>query len=459
MSDHVPDSELEQRLHTMLATRAQQARLPAELAVFSRRRARRRRTRFVGAGVVLAVVAVLGAVTVVPRLVTSTAKPGTTDPSSCPSTPLDTSRRLPTIEQVVGQQIQRVTLCRFTNPSTGDANADRMFELTDEVALSDDEIAAVQSAFAVAEATGQECFRIDSPPPVSVTVRLQDRAGSLWSVSVPLETCLGLDLGDGHYTAPHLPGLLDALAQDGGVPTDTPTGQVDCAGTSATLVQGDLTVRLFPASERATIRLVAGLPFSVERSGPCARDLHVNSDHPGLLEPGSRPRAGGAGLTVSLPTCAWVRDPGCRGGIGEVATYRLSFEEPPHPGGDAPVGIPVDLPTSGWQPGDRVDFTGLVSGVLALDEDHCVYLGGENKVGGGVYVVWPAGFTAAITDHTLRLFDPAGRVVADGGQMVETRGGSVPASAAGSRSGCVPNSGEVALVEGTVHLVPVKGRG
>ncbi|MCW2793130.1 MAG: hypothetical protein JWO76_2228, partial [Nocardioides sp.] len=392
MSDHVPDSELEERLHDTLTTRAQQARVPAELAVSSRRRARRRRARFVGAGVVLAVVAVLGVVTVVPPLLTSTLRPepGTTDPMSCPATPVDTSRRLPTIEQVVDRPIERVTLCRFTNPSTGDPNVDRTFELTDEAALSDDAVSAVQSAFAAARAAEPECFWIDSPPPVSVTVRLQDQAGRLWTVSVPLENCLGLDLGDGHYAAPQLPGFLDGLVQSGGVLTDTPTGQVDCADTSATIIQGDLTVRVFPTSDLAPIRLVAGLPFSIERTGPCARDLHVTSDHPGLLEPGSRPRPGSAGLTVQLPTCAWIRDPGCRGSIGEVASYRLSFEEPSYPGGDAPVSTLVDLPTSDWEPGDRVDFTGLVSGVLALDEDNCVYLGGKDKVGGAQYVVWPA---------------------------------------------------------------------
>ncbi|MCW2794381.1 MAG: hypothetical protein JWO76_3479, partial [Nocardioides sp.] len=52
-----------------------------------------------------------------------------------------------------------------------------------------------------------------------------------------------------------------------------------------------------------------------------------------------------------------------------------------------------------------------------------------------------------------------GRVVAEGGQTVQTRGGSVPASTAGSPSDCVPNSGEVARVQGNVYLVPVKGRG
>src|SRR5687767_2477424 len=52
----------------------------------------------------------------------------------------------------------------------------------------------------------------------------------------------------------------------------------------------------------------------------------------------------------------------------------------------------VRVPTSGWIPGQGGNDA-LITGVLAIDDDRCVYLEGEE---GRLWPVWPAGYRAKL---------------------------------------------------------------
>lgn len=127
------------------------------------------------------------------------------------------------------------------------------------------------------------------------------------------------------------------------------------------------------------------------------------------------------------------------------------------PGDDRTEGTDVDLPTHDWQPGDDAD-DGLITGTLSTDRSNCVVLG--NADGKTTYPAWPAGYSAVIgADGVVRLRDAEGRVVAESGDAVEMGGGyGRPAS---REHACVPDKGDVALVQSAVtvtepreHLFP-----
>ena len=122
-------------------------------------------------------------------------------------------------------------------------------------------------------------------------------------------------------------------------------------------------------------------------------------------------------------------------------------------GDDAPSGTTVRLPVSGWTPGNGGDAA-LIQGVLRLDEDHCVYLeaGQDGADPGKVWPVWPAGFKAVRQGERLTILDGAGKTVAHDGDEVSMGGGFGPAGTFAGQP-CLPESGEVAIVQSEVTVV------
>ena len=123
-------------------------------------------------------------------------------------------------------------------------------------------------------------------------------------------------------------------------------------------------------------------------------------------------------------------------------------------GDDAAGGTTVRLPVSGWTPGSG-GYDALIQGVLRLDEEHCVYLeaGQDGADPGRVWPVWPAGFKALRDGERLTLLDGAGRVVAHDGDRVSMGGGYGPAGTFVGQP-CLPESGEVAIVQSEVTVSP-----
>lgn len=85
------------------------------------------------------------------------------------------------------------------------------------------------------------------------------------------------------------------------------------------------------------------------------------------------------------------------------------------------VGVPVELPTSAWHPGD-FSMEALLGGAVQLDTNGCVTVGGSP-------VVWPAGWTARTSGPGVEILDGAGRVVARSYQVIQFGGGFVPVPA------------------------------
>jgi hypothetical protein len=87
----------------------------------------------------------------------------------------------------------------------------------------------------------------------------------------------------------------------------------------------------------------------------------------------------------------------------------------------------ITLNVGTWEPGDDRDLAGF-GGVVRIDDDGCVYLGGFRPTPGRVMnVVWPAGYTAVrLSDGTVQITDPGGVVVAKSGQWLVVGGGEVP---------------------------------
>jgi len=122
--------------------------------------------------------------------------------------------------------------------------------------------------------------------------------------------------------------------------------------------------------------------------------------------------------------------------------------------GTATTGVvvdgPVDLPTSDWEPGD-FSMQALITGVLGVDEAGCVLLRGEEGFDSR-YVAWPHGYTATRTDGTVTLFDAAGRPVAVERQAIRAGGGEVPRERVDADSDCLPDAGDVVLVQSSVTV-------
>ena len=86
----------------------------------------------------------------------------------------------------------------------------------------------------------------------------------------------------------------------------------------------------------------------------------------------------------------------------------------------------ITLNTSSWDPGDGYAMEALISSVVRIDPNGCVYLRREG-VDVGVDVLWPAGYTAARQpDGTVTILNPDGVVVAATGHRLRAGGGHPP---------------------------------
>ena len=141
-----------------------------------------------------------------------------------------------------------------------------------------------------------------------------------------------------------------------------------------------------------------------------------------------------------LPGCGTGTDAGTGSGTGDAPE---------------PRGVQLDLPTSSWEPGDDMMFA-LMGGVVKVDGRGCVFF----NVGDGVraWPVWPEGFTAYQSGGRVTLYDSTGKVVAREGDAVESGGGYVPLDhitieETTRASACLPEEGEIAAMQGDVHVV------
>ncbi len=121
-------------------------------------------------------------------------------------------------------------------------------------------------------------------------------------------------------------------------------------------------------------------------------------------------------------------------------------------GDETASGTTVRLPISGWGPGSGGDDA-LIQGVLRLDAQHCVYLeaGQDGADPGQVWPVWPVGYQATREGERLTLFDADGRAIAHDGDQVSMGGGFGPAGTFAGEP-CLPESGEVAIVQSDVTV-------
>ena len=123
--------------------------------------------------------------------------------------------------------------------------------------------------------------------------------------------------------------------------------------------------------------------------------------------------------------------------------------------GDEPElpGASVRLPVSDREPGDDANAA-EVGGVLRVDDDRCVYLETDSVPSGRLYAVWPAGFQAALDGDRLTVYDD-GLPVARDGDTIATGGGYVEAGTLDGEP-CLPESGEIAVVQSEVTVTPAE---
>ena len=116
-------------------------------------------------------------------------------------------------------------------------------------------------------------------------------------------------------------------------------------------------------------------------------------------------------------------------------------------------GATVRLPEAGYAPTNASD-DGLIQGVLRLDDDHCVYLesGQDGADPGRVVAIWPAGYKASREGARLTVYDAESNVVAHDGDEVRASGGFTDVSTFAGEP-CLPDSGEVAVIQSSVEVV------
>jgi hypothetical protein len=108
------------------------------------------------------------------------------------------------------------------------------------------------------------------------------------------------------------------------------------------------------------------------------------------------------------------------------------------------------VPTSSWKPG-QASGTETIRGSVSIDSAKCVYL--ADVAGQQVWPVWPAGYYARIdaAGH-VSLYDGGDHLVAREGETVQASGELTdPTPYAGQ--GCVPASGQVAVIQSAVTEV------
>lgn len=114
-----------------------------------------------------------------------------------------------------------------------------------------------------------------------------------------------------------------------------------------------------------------------------------------------------------------------------------------------PTATTVRVPTSEWIPGQG-GGQAMITGVLAVDDRRCIHLEGPE---GPIWPIWPAGFRGKLDEAGhVTLYDGGDNVVGRDGDRLEAAGSySPPAAYAGEP--CVPDEGEIAIVQSEVERV------
>jgi hypothetical protein len=117
-------------------------------------------------------------------------------------------------------------------------------------------------------------------------------------------------------------------------------------------------------------------------------------------------------------------------------------------GDETARGVSVHLPVSGLTAGSGGDT--VIEGVLDLDANDCVYL---DSNGTKVWPVWPAGYHASIDNGRLSLFRANDTTaIAVDGSHVRMSGATAPVGNFATEP-CLPDSGDVAVVESDVQVL------
>lgn len=133
----------------------------------------------------------------------------------------------------------------------------------------------------------------------------------------------------------------------------------------------------------------------------------------------------GAVVVCSLSACSSGDDACDNAGELLACQYPVDRQSP-----ESASRTPIPLSTSSWQPGDDA-MLALITGRIALSRENCVHLQGR---GGGTDVIWPAGYSADISDDgVLTVRNPAGQPVGHEGTKIRVAGGGSSADEAGSR--------------------------
>jgi len=109
--------------------------------------------------------------------------------------------------------------------------------------------------------------------------------------------------------------------------------------------------------------------------------------------------------------------------------------------------ISIKVPTSDWKPGQD-GGSSLISGVLSIDRDRCVYL---QATEGRLWPVWPAGYRGKLDEAGhVTLYDGGDNVVGRDGERLQATGTFGPPTVNAGEPCLPPNGGEVAMVQSAV---------
>ncbi|HVQ86841.1 MAG TPA: hypothetical protein VMT88_01555 [Actinomycetes bacterium] len=183
------------------------------------------RTHVVLAGAVVAAIVVLGFTVIDGHFlgVNNTADPESlvsirtgTPPLRCGQHKGRDDAPSPTLQQLSDMPVRAATVCQWTNeepkikPHVAISTYFKNYQLTNQVALSQTQAAAVIRELKSATAGTPDCMLIDSAPTRVFSVLLGDEGGARWKIDIPAESCLGFTLGNNkRYTSA---GLIEVLA-------------------------------------------------------------------------------------------------------------------------------------------------------------------------------------------------------------------------------------------------------
>ncbi|WP_180936066.1 PASTA domain-containing protein [Nocardioides ungokensis] len=257
----------------------------------------------------------------------------------------------------------------------------------------------------------------------------------------PLDDLQSAGRMDGHQVVENAPNCLQAFSTSGN------TGSTQCMQTFA-IPDLDAYFAATVLGDNAESRLAA-----IRRSLTVLPDDQVTVPYvkPGSTPDDARAALEKAGLASKVATVACLPNAYCGGGVtgvepgfgsvvptGSAVTVTVLVQADTRDGSCGPNDLcvrmnnPANLPTSNWRPGDP-SMLATGAGLLSVDNDSCPYLAGPGN--SRTYVIWPAGYTAAIADHgTLVISDSTGIEVARAGDRVTASGGytSTPTSNTGA---------------------------